>query len=202
MKDAMLRSHKDRLLEPVAQSLLAGISPNLISFLALVPGLLAALAVVQGHLAAGLILWLFNRLLDGLDGLAARVHDKKGDLGGYLDLLLDFLVYLAVPIAFVVREPTPAHLWALIALLASYQINTLSWTLLSALLEKRRAGDAARLTSVEMPAGLIEGAETMVFYTLFFLLPGHILWLFSLMAVLVFFTAAQRVWWAWHALQR
>lgn len=196
MKDAALRSHKDRLLEPVAHHFLANVPPNQISFLALGAGLLAAPFIVQGHLGAALACWLLNRLLDGLDGVVARLHNKKSDLGGYLDLLLDFVVYLAVPIAFVVADPSMGNIWALIFLLSSYQVNTLSWTVLSALLEKRRAGDGRRLTSVEMPVGLIEGAETVAFYTLFFLLPGALTWLFSIMAILVFFTAAQRIWWA------
>jgi hypothetical protein len=49
-----------------------------------------------------------------------------------------------------------------------------------------------------MPPGLIEGAETIAFYTLFFLLPGYTAWLFCVMALLVFFTAGQRIWWAWR----
>ena len=49
-----------------------------------------------------------------------------------------------------------------------------------------------------MPPGLIEGAETIAFYTLFFLLPGQVAWLFGVMALLVFFTAGQRIWWAYR----
>ena len=110
---------------------------------------------------------MLNRVLDGLDGVIARVHDKQSDFGGYLDLLLDFVVYLAVPLAFVGVTPTPVNLWAGIALLSAYVINLLSWSTLSALLEKRRLQSADRLTSVEMPPGLIEGAETILFYVSF-----------------------------------
>jgi hypothetical protein len=69
---------------------------------------------------------------------------------------------------------------------------------LAALFEKRSTGAAAggELTAVTMPAGLIEGAETVVFFTLFLLFPGAIVPLFSLMAALVLFTAGQRVAWA------
>jgi phosphatidylglycerophosphate synthase len=201
MKDAVLREQKDRLLEPVAQRFFVSVSPNLISFIALIPGLLSAAAIVQGELDWGIAFWLLNRVLDGLDGVVARIHGKQSDFGGYLDLLLDYAVYLAIPIAFVVAAPTPAHTWTIIALLAAYQINSLSWTLLSSLLEKRQVAAAGRLTSIEMPAGLIEGAETVAFYTLFFLLPAYIPWLFGVMAALVIITATQRVWWAWRNLR-
>lgn len=201
MKDRVLREQKDRLLEPVAQRFFSSVPPNLISIVALIPGLLSAAAIVQGELGWGIGFWLLNRVLDGLDGIVARIHGKQSDFGGYLDLLLDYVVYLAIPIAFVIAQPTVSHSWTLIALLAAYQINSLSWTLLSSLLEKRQAATKDRDTSIEMPTGLIEGAETVVFYTLFFLLPGYIPWLFGVMAALVVVTACQRVWWAWHHLE-
>jgi phosphatidylglycerophosphate synthase len=139
--------------------------------------------------------------LDGVDGLAARVHNKTSDWGGYLDLLMDWVIYLLVPLAFVWAMPTTQNLWAMIFLLVSFQVNTLSWTLLSAILEKRREGDRGRLTTMEMPTGLIEGAETVFLFSLFFLLPGYVAALFWIMGALVFFTAGQRFWWAWHNLR-
>jgi len=196
MKDVVLRTQKDRALEPLAQTLFGSVSPNLISITALIPGLFCALAIVQGQCGLAIGFWFANRLLDGLDGVVARVHDKKSDFGGYLDLLLDYVIYLAIPIAFVVAEPAPIHIASLVFLLASFQINSLSWTLLSSLMEKRRLAGQSRLTSIEMPVGLIEGAETVLFYTLFFLLPAYVPWLFGIMATLVFVTAGQRVWWA------
>jgi phosphatidylglycerophosphate synthase len=198
MKDALLRAQKDRVLRPLVEQYFFDISPNLLSYISIVPGLLAAAAVVYDYFWLGLTLWLLNRLMDGIDGLAARVQGKKSDLGGYLDLMLDFLVYLAVPIAFVVASPSNGLLWALAFLLASYQINTLSWTLLSTILEKRRQSASDRLTSVEMPSGLIEGAETVVIYSLFFIFPEQVFWLFLLMGILVFYTAGQRIVWAYR----
>ncbi|MEZ4638118.1 MAG: CDP-alcohol phosphatidyltransferase family protein [Caldilineaceae bacterium] len=101
------------------------------------------MAVVYGWVEVGLLLWLLNRVLDGVDGLAARVHNKTSDWGGYLDLLLDWVVYLLVPLAFLWAMPTTQNLWATIFLLVSFQVNTLSWTLLSAILEKRNQAIAA-----------------------------------------------------------
>ena len=89
MKDAVLREQKDRVLEPLARSFFRSVSPNLISIAALIPGLLSAVAIVQGELVWGISFWLINRVLDGLDGVVARIHDKQSDFGGYLDLLLD-----------------------------------------------------------------------------------------------------------------
>ena len=196
MRDAALRKDKDRLLQPIAKRWLAHVHPNWISAVALGFGLACALAAWQQLYTVAILLWVINRVLDGLDGIVAREHDKQSDFGGYLDLLLDFLVYLAVPIGIAAAQPSLPILWATIALLSAFVINLLSWSVLSAILEKRATAAAGKLTTVAMPGGLIEGAETILFYSLFLLLPAYATVLFALMAVLVAVTAAQRVVWA------
>jgi phosphatidylglycerophosphate synthase len=211
MRDVALRNHKDRLMGPVARTLFFGIHPNYISLAALLVGLACAVAVVQQAYWWGLGLWIGNRILDGLDGLVARQSGKVSDFGGYLDLLLDFIVYLAVPLAFVAAQPTSFTLWAALLLVSVYVLNTISWTVLSAILEKhkyhrnnRLTGSytaSGRTTTIAMPVGLIEGAETILLYTLFFLMPGLVGHLFLIMAGLVLFTAGQRVVWAYRNLR-
>ncbi len=200
MRDMALRVQKDRLLTPLVVRFAGAIHPNWVSVVALGVGLASAGAVLAGAPGWGLALWAGNRVLDGLDGLVARVHDKQSDFGGYLDLLLDFVVYLAVPLAFMVATPTSLNLWAGVTLLSSYILNILSWSVLSAILEKQQRKSVGRITTVEMPTGLIEGAETILFYSLFFLLPAYVGWLMLLMGVLVLFTAGQRVLWAYRTL--
>lgn len=202
MRDVALRAHKDRLLTPLVMRLGRRVHPNTVSGIALGVGLLAAAATIQQAYWLGLALWAFNRILDGLDGLVARLFAKQSDFGGYLDLLLDFIVYLAIPLAFIYANPTPFNLWAGLALISVYVLNILSWTVLSAILEKQQRQRDGRLTTVEMPSGLIEGAETIFFYSLFFILPAEVGWLFALMALLVLVTAAQRVRWAHRHLPR
>jgi phosphatidylglycerophosphate synthase len=202
MQDVALRARKDRLLTPLVMRLGRSVHPNTVSGIALGVGLLAAAAITQQAYWLGLALWAFNRILDGLDGLVARLFAKQSDFGGYLDLLLDFIVYLAIPLAFIYANPTPFNLWAGLALISVYVLNTISWTVLSAILEKQQRQSDGRLTTVEMPSGLIEGAETIFFYSLFFILPAEVGWLFALMALLVLVTAAQRVRWAYRHLPR
>lgn len=201
MRDSVLRQQKDKLMMPMADQLMGSIHPNVVSVIALGVGLLSAAAIINQAYAAGLVLWLLNRVLDGLDGVVARAHDKQSDFGGYLDLLLDFIVYLAIPIALIVAQPTQINLWAGITLLAIYVLNLLSWTTLSTLIEKRSLQSENRLTSVEMPTGIIEGAETIFFYCLFILFPTYLPHLFVVMSLLVLVSAIQRVWWAYHNLQ-
>ena len=196
MRDAALRAKKDEFMVPLAQTFCATVHPNVVSLIAMGMGLLAAAAVIQERYWLGLLLWLLNRLLDGLDGVIARVHGKQSDFGGYLDLLFDFVIYLVIPIAFLSAAPTVFNLWAGITLISVYVLNIISWTVLGALLEKRHMQSPSRLTSMEMPTGLIEGAETIAVYTLFFFFPGYIGYIFFIFAALVLVTAGQRVLWA------
>lgn len=200
MQDAFLRQQKDRVMMPIAKSAFVSISPNAISVIAMLIGLGSVAAILAQSYWVGLMLWAMNRIMDGLDGLVARTHQKQSDFGGYLDLFLDFIIYLSVPMAFMVVNPKTTALWSGIFLMNSFVLNSISWTTLSALLEKRQRQTLNRLTSMEMPTGLIEGAETIVFYTLFYLFPEYVAYLFTLMAVLVVFTASQRLWWAYRYL--
>ena len=51
-----------------------------------------------------------------------------------------------------------------------------------------------------MPSGLVEGIETILFYSLFLLLPNRLVPLFTIMTVLVMLTVLQRIAWAMRVL--
>ncbi|MEP7136250.1 MAG: CDP-alcohol phosphatidyltransferase family protein [Chloroflexota bacterium] len=199
MFDTPLRKFKDQIGAPLARSL-NRVSPSVITALALAAGLLAAwFAFTQLYFAA-FGFWILNRILDGLDGLMARMHDKQSDFGGYVDILTDFVVYAAVPIGLVVGSPSDEHYLALIFLLAVFYVNTASWMYLAAILEKRASHDADTQTTIVMPAGIIGGFETIIAYGIFLLFPAYITILFSIFAVLIFITIIQRLVWAKHNL--
>jgi phosphatidylglycerophosphate synthase len=196
--DKVLRAPKEYVLTPLVRGPLRRLQPTTVTIAAAVVGIAAAAAAWQGAYLPALGLWALNRILDGLDGTLARVTGQQSDLGAYLDIVLDHIVYVAVPLGLALAAGIPAAYLALALILASFYINGASWMYLSALLEKRNAGAIARgeLTTVTMPGGLVEGAETVVLYTLFLLFPSALMPLFGLMAALVLFTAGQRVAWA------
>ena len=161
----------------------------------MIPGLGAAVAAARGASLLALALWLANRFLDGLDGTLARTRDQQTDRGAYLDILMDFLVYAAIPLGLAVHADERITWIATAVLLASFYVNTISWTYLSALREARGARDA-RFTSVTMPGGLIEGSETIVLYAVMLAAPSSLPVLMWLMAAAVGITILQRVHWA------
>ncbi len=198
MFDGPLRALKDRWLEPVARALGPRCPPTVVTVLGLAVGLAAAAAAARALWGAALVLWLVNRLLDGLDGTLARLHATQSDLGGYLDLVLDFLVYALVPAGIAWGAGAPRPWSALSALLGACYVNAASWMVLSAILERQARGAAARgeRTVVTMPAGLIGGFETIVLYALMLAWPAGAADIMLVMAALVLATALQRVAWA------
>jgi len=144
------------------------------------------------------VLWLLNRVLDGLDGPVARARGAT-DLGGFLDIVADFSVYAGFVVA--VAVAVPGARVACVALLCAYYVSGTAFLALSSLLE-RRGGSGGDGRSLRFVGGLAEGAETIVVYLAFCIFPGHaelIAWLFTA-AVAV--TAAQRVALGVHVLRR
>jgi phosphatidylglycerophosphate synthase len=192
--DQRLRPIKGRLLGPVANAV-AAVPPSMVTALGLALGLTAAGLAAAGLWPLAVAAWLANRLADGLDGEVARRRGLQSDLGGYLDLVGDAVVYGAIPLG-VAAGVGGENAWAAAAvLLAACYVNIVTVTMLAAVLEKRGAGASTggEPTSVTLPTGLIEGAETIALYTLFLVVPGLAVWTMTVAAVLVAVTAALRV---------
>jgi phosphatidylglycerophosphate synthase len=195
MLDRQARPLVTRLLRPVGAGPLAAVPPLAITAVGLVVGLGAATAAAAGLWAVAVLAWLVNRFLDGLDGVTARQNDAATDVGGYLDMVSDVTVYAALPLG-VAAGSSAASAWPAAAfLIASFYLNIVAWTYLAAQLERRGRGAEARgeLTSITMPKGLIEGAETVVFVTVILLLPAWSTWTMAVMAVAVGLSAALHV---------
>ena len=127
MIDKVLREPKESLLTPLVQGPLRRIHPTTVTVLAAVVGLAAAVAVWQGAYLPALALWAVNRVLDGLDGTLARITNQQSDLGAYLDIVLDHVVYTAIPLGLALAAGTSEAFLALSLLLASFYINGASW---------------------------------------------------------------------------
>lgn len=189
---------KEQALHAPALALSRHVSADLVTAMSLGLTLGAAGFIWAQMFSVGLALWMLGRLLDGLDGMVARLRDTADDVGGYHDMVADTIGYAAIPIALALAVDSKAAWSALAFLLAAFYVNTISWTFLSAVLERRGLGlDATgELTTLTMPPALIEGAETMAFFVLFLLLPEQAPMLFAVMAIAVCVNIGQRLWFA------
>lgn len=166
-----------------------GLSPGSLTALGLLAGIGACLSAAESSWDLGLGLWLLNRVLDGLDGALARRRGAT-ELGGLLDFVADFVVYSGFIVAVAIAHPG-ARL-ACVVLLAAYLVNNVALLSFSSVIERLdlRLGDER---SLRLTTGLAEGAETILVYVLFCLLPraaAPIAWSF---AGVVALTAIQRV---------
>jgi phosphatidylglycerophosphate synthase len=143
MLDKSLRVVKEVVCEPAALVAAKYVTPSQVTILGFVFGLLCPVCIVMDYFVLGFILWLLNRLMDGVDGTIARISNSQTDFGGYLDIICDFIVYSIIPIALVVSRPNET-LYILLAFLeASFFVNAASLMFLSAIQEKRSAGAAS-----------------------------------------------------------
>jgi phosphatidylglycerophosphate synthase len=190
MLDRPVRAGLQPVLGAAARRLAAvGVAPNAVTAAGFGLGIGACVAAAAAFWPLALVLWLGNRLLDGLDGPMARARAET-DRGGFFDIVADFTVYGGFVLGVAVALPE-ARL-ACAALLAAYYVNGTTLLAFSSLVERRAAAGGDE-RSIHFSAGLAEGTETVVAHSLFCLLPGAaavIAWAF---AGIVAITACQRV---------
>jgi phosphatidylglycerophosphate synthase len=203
MFDSTLRPAKDRLLAPLARTPIGRLPPVAISGVGLAFSVAAAVAAWQSIPALAVTLWLFGRLADGLDGVVARASGQSSDVGGLLDFVFDTIGYAAIPLGLAFGIDDRGTWIATAVLLATFYLNAVSLGYVAALLEKRglASGPDGQQTSAVLPRGLVEGAETIVFFTLALAFNDATATIWLVMAAAVLVTAIERVRWAMKELR-
>lgn len=202
MIDKYLRPVKEKLLLPGAKIIGRYFTPNQITLFAFLLGLLSCVLILLNQLHLALVFWLLNRIVDGLDGTIARISNRQTDWGAYLDIMLDFIIYALIPISLTIISTKGLLIYLTLSImLAVFYINSASWMYLSAIIEKQNVNKSINeLTSVSMPAGLIEGTETIFSYTLFFFFSEYLPYLFIAVSGLTIIGIFQRIIWGYKNL--
>lgn len=204
MLDISLRPVKDTLFNPICSLVPRSISPLQITGAAFICGIGSCAAAAQANHLWAVGLWSLNRVLDCLDGAVARQRKEQSDLGGFLDLLADFIVYSAIPICCTIGNRTvgPAQdldqlqrRWVAVAVAeATFYVNCFLLFFLAAVAEKEAAKEARggrsraesvkskELTTLSMKPALVEGFESGLAFTCMLAVPewtDSICWLLS-----------------------
>jgi phosphatidylglycerophosphate synthase len=193
MLDGWARGQIDPALDRAARLLVrAGATPNAITIASCLVGLAAAASIAAGDLLVGLVLLLVSRLGDGLDGAVAKITGST-DLGGFLDIVLDFVFYGAIPLGFVLLDPA-ANAVAGAVLIFAFYVNGASFLAYAVMAEKRgERSDARGAKSLFFTAGLAEATETILFFVAFCLFPAWFPVLAYIFAALTLYTALSRI---------
>jgi phosphatidylglycerophosphate synthase len=201
MLDARLRRLIDPPLERLAGPLAGrGLSANGVTLIGFAIGVGAIAAIALQGYRLGLALLLVNRLCDGLDGALAR-RQGLSDLGGFLDIVLDFIVYAGVPLAFALADPASNGLAA--AFLIFSFVGTGTSFLAFAIMAAKRglATELRGRKSLYYLGGLTEGTETIAAFVLACLLPGWFPAIAYAFGGLCWLTTATRIAVAWQTLR-
>lgn len=171
MFDGRLR----RLIDPPADAVATwlarwGLSANAVTVAGFLIGVGAWVALAYQAYGTALALIVLNRVADGLDGAIARLRGPT-DLGGYLDIVLDFFFYAGVPFFFAVGRPDAALPAAF--LVFSFVGTGSSFLAFAAIAARRGLTTEARgRKSIYYLGGLTEGAETIALFVLICVFPA------------------------------
>ncbi len=198
MLDGWARKRIDPALDAVGRALhRGGVSANAVTLTSFAVGMAAAVAIAFGLLWLGLALILLSRLGDGLDGAVAKLAGRT-DLGGYLDIVLDFAFYGAIPLAFVILDPAQNGVAGAV-LLAVFYANGASFLAYAIMAEKRGiASDARGPKSLFFTTGLAEATETIAVFVAFCVFPAWFAAIAYAFAGVTAYTALSRIVLAWR----
>ena len=192
MFDKIIQKKTQKFLIFFAKYLLRFFSPNQITLIGFCFGLLMCFFIIIDEYPTSIFFLFCNRLCDGLDGAMARLQNPT-PFGGYLDIVLDFVIYGGFVLSFGFTEQNNTYLSMI--LLFCY-IGTGSTFLAKAAimpsLANKNLNDEIP-KSFRYAVGLIEGAETILFMFLCLLFPDLYVFLSSTFIILCVITIVFRI---------
>jgi phosphatidylglycerophosphate synthase len=198
MFDGIVRRQIDPLINAVSRKLAeAGVTANAVTLTGCALGLAAGVSIAFHHFLAAAALTAISRLCDGLDGGVAKIRGKT-DFGGYLDIVLDFVFYGAIPVGFVFADPAQNAVPAAVLLFVFY-INGASFLAYAIMAEKRKMQSTVRgEKSLFYTTGFVEATETIVVFILACFRPDWFPLLAWIFAAACAVTALSRIAQAWR----
>lgn len=192
MFDRQIQKFTQKPLKYIAKLFLKFISPNQMTFIGFSFGVLMCLFIIIDQYLIAMIFLFLNRLSDGLDGAMARLQTPT-PLGGYLDIVLDFLIYGGFVLSFGITEQNNSLLS--MVLLFCYIGTGCTFlakaALLPSLINQNLNEEIPK--SFHYAIGLVEGTETIIFMFLCLLFPGLFIYLASIFALLCLITIVFRI---------
>lgn len=166
------------------------LTPNHITLLGLLIGFLSAFLVSRHEFIWAGIIWWCGRLLDGTDGIYARATGQSSAFGAFLDILFDMAAYSLMIVGFDFAFPEIHFNWIVILFL--YVLCITGALSLGNLEDKNKVPDRDN-RGLRLAAGIAEGGETGIAYTLFLLFPSHVNILSTVWILILSLTVISRI---------
>lgn len=162
-------------------------------------GLASCAMMFTGDYMIALGLLILNRLCDGLDGAVARARGESSDFGGYLDIMLDFIIYALFPFAAGLGIGTMESITVSAFILFSIIGTGVSFLAYAIICAKRGLETSHQgKKTFYFSNGLMEGTETIIVMMLMCLLPQYFIMIGTIFGVLCVITTAMRIRMAYH----
>ena len=176
------------LIDPIAKQLMKWpfISPLKLTIMGCLIGIASGIAIGFGWSLTGFFLLFPSGYFDTLDGTLARLQNKTSDFGSALDIVSDRIVEFSVIIGLYAFNSDVSALYSLL-MLGSILICVTSFLVVGIFSENTGH------KSFYYSPGLIERGEAFLFFGCMILLPSIFPPLAVIFSVLVFLTAAIRL---------
>jgi CDP-diacylglycerol--glycerol-3-phosphate 3-phosphatidyltransferase len=192
---AIFRRLVERLMQPLVRS---GITPNMVTIVGLLVSGVTALVLAGGHFLGGGLLVLFSGAFDMLDGGLARARGGGSKFGAFFDSTLDRLsegvIYLGLLYWFTATQRPKSAVLIYLVILGSLLISY----------SRARAEGLG----LECKVGLLARPERVILLGVALVIDGAgfgslpkdqiLVVVLAGLAVLTFFTLAQRIWYIWR----
>ena len=192
MFDRQIQKFTQKPLQYIAKLFLKFISPNQMTFIGFSFGVLMCLFIIIDQYLFATIFLFLNRLSDGLDGTMARLQTPT-PLGGYLDIVLDFLIYGGFVLSFGITEQnnTLLSMVLLFCYIGTGSTFLAKAAILPSLTNQNLNEEIPK--SFHYAVGLIEGTETIVFMVLCLLFPNLFIYFSFIFIILCIITIVFRI---------
>ena len=192
MFDRQIQKHTQKPLQYIAKLFLKFISPNHMTLIGFGFGVLMCFSIIIDQYLIATIFLFLNRLSDGLYGSMARLQTPT-PLGGYLDIVLDFLIYGGFVLSFGITEQnnTLLSMVLLFCYIGTGGTFLAKAAILPSLTNQNLNEEIPK--SFHYAVGLVEGTETIVFMVLCLLFPNLFIYFSFIFIILCLITIVFRI---------
>ena len=192
MFDRQIQKYTQKPLQYIAKLFLKFISPNHMTLIGFSFGVLMCFFIIIDQYLIATIFLFLNRLSDGLDGVMARLQTPT-PLGGYLDIVLDFLIYGGFVLSFGITEQnnTLLSMSLLFCYIGTGSTFLAKAAILPSLTNQNLKEEIPK--SFHYAVGLVEGTETIVFMVLCLLFPNLFIYFSLIFIILCLITIVFRI---------
>ena len=192
MFDRQVQIYTQKPLLYIAKLFLKFISPNQMTLIGFGFGVLMCISIIIDQYFFAMIFLFLNRLCDGLDGAMARLKSPT-TLGGYLDIVLDFLIYGGFVLSFGITDQN--NLSSSMILLFCYIGTGSTFLAKAAIMPSINHQDSNKELhkSFHYASGLIEGVETIIFMFFCLLFSKLFIILSTIFSILCIITIISRI---------